>query len=175
MKGRTFYVPIVLVSLLGFSGHVWANNFVVGHNSTADVPLTSATNWTIIRRATITIPAVDPALHGCVATASADVFNIGIPLGSENQYLFVLTRNDSNPPTGTGSERIVGLVDNNGINDPDSQTVSTTRHFTSLTRTNGVTSTGRHTFYFLGRKVDAGHADTTVLGASLSVMCVDTP
>jgi hypothetical protein len=174
MKGRAFYMPVAIASLLIFSDQVLANNFIVGHSSNGNVTLNSAANWTIIRTATVIIPAADAATHGCVATASADMDHNGAA-GVENQYLFVLARNDSNPLTNTGSERLLELVDNNDVNDPDSKPVSTTQHFTGLTRTNGVNGTGTHNFYFLGRKVEAGDSNADVLDASLSVICVNTP
>ena len=95
--------------------------------------------------------------------------------GLENQYRFVLTRNNSNPVTNTGSERILELINNSGVNDPNSKPVATTQHFTGLTNTNGTNGTGSHTFYFLGRKVEAADATAPVLDASLSVICVHTP
>jgi hypothetical protein len=150
-----------------------AGNFVVGQSSASDASLNSATEWTIIRRATLTIPQSDTARHGCVVTASADVTNPGPPVG-ENQYFFVIDRNTTNPPKNTGSERTLALVDYADVDDPDSQPVSTTQHFNGLTRSNGEDGTGRHTFYFLGIKGLAGNTNTTVLDASLSVICVHT-
>ena len=96
-------------------------------------------------------------------------------VGVENQYRFVLTRNNTNPATDTGSERMVELVNNRGINDPNSKPVSTTLHFTGLRNNNGVDGTGKHTFYFLGRKVEPLDRTSDVLDASLSVICVDIP
>ena len=110
-----------------------------------------------------------------MATASGDMDHPGGAAGVENQYLFVLTRNDANPFLNTGSERLLELVDNANINDPDSKPVSTTQHFTNLTRANGVNGTGQHVFRFLGRKANAGTLTGDVLDASLSVICVHTP
>jgi len=175
MKRIVFSLCVPIASLLVFSGSVLANSFVVGSSSTANVELNSADNWIVIRSATVTIPGSDAGAHGCVATASADVRNLGGGGGIENQYRFVLTRNNTNPFTNTGSERLVDVVDNDGLNDPDYASVATTQHFTGLTNDNGANGTGAHTFYFLGRKVAAADVDTPVEDASLSVICLDTP
>jgi hypothetical protein len=159
------------LSLLALSGQAHAHNVATGQSSNADVTLTSNNNWTVIRSVTVTIAATDTASHSCVATASADVAAPG-PQGAENQYRFALSRNDSNPLTNTGSERRLELVDNSGVNDPNFKPVATNQHFTGLTRTNGTNGTGSHTFYFLGRKIDAADTNATVETAGISVACV---
>jgi hypothetical protein len=174
MKRTLFSMSVTVVGLLVFSNSSLANSFVVGHSSNGDVILNSADNWIVLRSATVNIPGADVAVHGCVATASADMQNVGGG-EAENQYRFVLSRNNTNPTTNGGSERLLELVDNSGNDDPDSKPVSTTLHFTGLTNDNGASGAGAHTFYFLGRKVQAGDADAAVLDASLSVMCIDTP
>jgi hypothetical protein len=101
-----------------------------------------------------------PVFTDVFATASADVQNLG-PAGRENQYRFVLSRNDASPPADTSGERMVELVDNPGsIDDPDSKPIATTQTFNGVTRTSGVNGTGAHTFYFLGRKVEEGDSNT---------------
>ncbi|GLI35657.1 hypothetical protein [Desulforhabdus amnigena] len=175
MKRRILYCGIsvvIIAGLLIFAGQALASNYVRGSNSNANVVLDSANNWTIIRSATVTIAADDNENHACVVTASADMDFAG-PSDTENQYLFVLTRNKINPATDTGSERRVSLIDNPEVNDPDSKPVSTTRHFTNLRNTNGTGGTGLHTFYLLGRKVSESDSNAAVLDASLSVICVD--
>jgi hypothetical protein len=172
MKRGVFAVSVPIAWLVVFSGPVLANNFVVGHGNNINVTLNSADSWIVIRSATVIIPADDAARHGCVATASADMKQAGA-VGVENQYRFVLTRNNTDPATDSGSERTLELVDNDGVNDPNSKPVSTTQNFTGLTNNNGVDGTGTHTFYFLGRKVQAVDANADVLDASLSVICVD--
>ena len=157
-----------------FSGAALAGNFVAGDVSNGNVTISSSANWTTIRTASIAIGATDAASHGCVVNASADVEHSGSQ-GVENQYIFTVTRNDSNPVTNGGAERLLELVDNNGVNDPDSKPVATTSRFTGLTRTNGLSGGGTHTFRLLGRKVTAGTATTTVADASLTVLCVHTP
>ena len=162
------------VATLSAPVDVLANNFVKGHISNGNVTLNSHNNWTTIRHVTVDIPASDTAVHGCVATASADMDRSG-DVGQKTEYRFALSRNDANIQTNTGSERILQLVKNDSIKDPDSKPVSTTRHFTGLTRNNGLNGDGTHTFYFLGRKVGAGDPNSDVLDASLSVICVHTP
>ncbi len=175
MKKRTVsFGTIIAAAVLLSPGHVLANQFVTGSSSNVNVTLNSSANWVTIRSVTVTIPAADALTHGCVATASADMA-YGGPSGVENQYWFVLSRNNANPLTNTGSERMLELVDNTTVNDPDSKPVSTTQHFTGLTKTNGANGGGSHTFYFLGRKVTAGTATADVLDASLSVSCIHTP
>lgn len=173
MKRGIFCVSVTIAWLLVFSGPVLANNFVVGQSNNANVALDSADNWTVIRSVSVIIPALDTKSHGCVATASADMDQTG-DVGVENQYRFVLTRNNTNPATDSGSERMLELVNNSGVNDPNSKPVSTTQHFTGLRNNNGVDGIGRHTFYFLGRKVEPLDRTSDVLDASLSVICVDT-
>jgi hypothetical protein len=150
----------------------FANNYVAGSSSNSDAILTDDVLWTTIRTVNVTI--TDAGSHGCVATASADVSTPG-PAGVENQYLFVLTRNTTTPAVNTGSERQLELVDNSGVNDPNSKPVSTTLHFTGLTSTNGTAGTGLHTFRLLGKKVQAADTNATVQDASLAVICVPTP
>lgn len=175
MKTRSFILfSISTGSLLLCSGLAMGNQFVTGQSSNANVSLTSAANWRIIRSATISIPAGDTQTHGCVASASADMDHNGAS-GIENQYLFVLARNNSNPVTNTGSERMLEVVDNSGVDDPDSKPVSTTDYYTNIRHNNGTNGSGSHTFYFLGRKVDAADANADVLDASLSVSCIHTP
>jgi len=154
-----------------FSTSVFANEVVIGNSSNGDFAVTSSVNWQTIRSATVIINHNAP--HGCVATASADVSNPG-PAGTENQYRFTITRNDTNPVTNGSAERILEMVDNSGVDDPDSKPVSTVQHFTGLTNTNGLNGTGSHTFRFLGRKVEAGDTNTTVLDASFSIICIHT-
>jgi hypothetical protein len=81
------------------SAPVAANELVTGSSSNLDVSLSSSANWTTIRSATVVIN--HSAVHGCVVTASADKAHAGAE-GLENQYRFVLTRNNSNPVTNTG-------------------------------------------------------------------------
>lgn len=157
-----------------FSGTALAGNFVTGSVSNANSTISSSANWTTLRTASISIGATDTASHGCVVNASADVDHSGGE-GVENQYLFTITRNDSNPVTNGGAERMLELVDNSGADDPDSKPVATTSRFTGLTRTNGLSGGGTHTFRLLGRKATAATATTTVLDASLTVLCVHTP
>ncbi len=165
---------LAAMATTGSLGTALANNFVTGSSTNVDVTVNSATNWTTIRSATITIPSSDDAPHGCVVTASADVQNPG-PAGRENQYRFALSLNDSSPVTDTGSERMLELVDNPGaFDDPDSKPVATTQTFRTLGRSNGIGGTGTHTFYFLGRKVQEGDSDTKVLDVSLTVICIHT-
>lgn len=158
-----------------FSGTALAGNFVTGDVSNANATISSSANWTTLRTASISIGAADTASHGCVVNASADVELSGSS-GVENKYIFTITRNDSNPVTNGGAERVLELVDNAGsVNDPDSKPVATTSRFTGLTRTNGLSGGGTHTFRLLGRKLTAGTATTTVADASLTVLCVHTP
>jgi hypothetical protein len=104
-----------------------------------------------------------------VANASADIDHNGT-VGSEQQYLVTLERNNTNPATNGGAERLVESVDNTGVDDPDQKPVATTRHFTGLTNSNGTNGTGVHNFYFLGR-IQQGSA-TDVLDRSVNVICV---
>jgi hypothetical protein len=174
MKRRVFAVTATFAGLLAFSGSLSASNYVVGQSSNANVTLDDANNWVVIRSATVTIAGGDNSAHGCIAVASADMDHAGAQ-GLVSQYRFVLSRNNTNPVTNGGSERILELVNNDSVNDPDSEPVSTTLRFTSLTNDNGLNGSGAHTFYLLGRKVEAEDANADVLDASLSVMCVDTP
>ena len=164
------FLPAAALGLLTLSAQVHAHNVVAGQSSNGNVVVNSSNNWTIIRSVTVTIPATDFASHSCVAVASADVDSPG-PAGVENQYRFALSRNDANPVTDTGSERRLELVDNNGVDDPDSKPVATNQHYTGLTRTNGTNGTGNHTFYFLGRKYEAADTNVTVTDAGISVIC----
>ena len=171
MKRLVFSALVPIVCLLAPSGAVLADNFVAGISSNGNVPLNTAAQWTIVRQVTVTIPLADAGAHSCVANASADVEN---PAGAVSQYLFVVSHNDFNPLLNGGSERLVELVDNPGVNDPNSKPVSTTRHWGGLTNNNGDgASNNVHNFYFLGRKVDPTFLDTDVLDASFNVICVE--
>ena len=174
MKGRTVSFGTIVAAIVFLSpGQVLANQFVTGSSSNANVPINSV-GWVVIRSATVVIPTTDALAHGCVATASADMDHNGLA-GVENHYWFALSLNNANPITNTGSERTLELVDNAGIEDPDSKPVSTTQHYNGLTKTNGYNGGGSHTFYFLGRKEAVGTLNADVLDASLSVSCVHTP
>jgi hypothetical protein len=162
-----FSLSVALAGFLFFAGSVLANDFVAWHSSNTNVTIDDDDDWVPIRSVTVNIPGGDGAAHGCVANASADVENPG-PAGVENQYRFVVTRNNTNPATNSSSERIVEVVDNDGVDDPDSKSVSTMMAFTGLTNDNGASGSGAHTFYFLGRKVNPADSD-------FSVICVDTP
>lgn len=175
MRTQSFLITAATTgSLLLASTQVLGNQFVTGQTGNGNVTLNSAVNWITLRSATVTIPAGDTKVHGCTVVASADMDFNG-PAGVENQYLFVLSRNNSNPVTNTGSERMLELVDNSTVNDPDVKPVSTTDFYTNVRNNNGVNGTGSHTFYFLGRKVEAGDTNADVLDASLSVSCIHTP
>ena len=84
-----------------------------------------------------------------------------------------MTRANINPLTGTGTERILSMVDHADVNDPNYYPVSTTGVYTGLTNDNGASGGGAHTFYLLGRKV--GDAPDVTAQASFTVSCVHTP
>ncbi|MQA28966.1 MAG: hypothetical protein GEU82_03875 [Luteitalea sp.] len=142
---RKVFSSATIAGLLALSAPVLANNFVVGQSSNGNVTLNDANNWDVIRSASVTVPAGDGAAHGCVATASADMAHAGAE-GLVSQYRFVLARNDANPVTNGGSERILELVNNAGVNDANSEPVSTTLRFTNIRNNNGLNGSGTHTF-----------------------------
>jgi hypothetical protein len=173
MKRNVFSLSVATALVLFGTGVALADNIVVGELSNIDLDILSADNWETVRSVDVVIPAGDGA-HACVATASADIAATSPVVNVENKYRFVLTRNDNNPFTNNGSERTAELVDNDGVNDPDTVLVATTRHFLGVRDDNGVNGTGTHTFRLLGRKVDQSMADGRVEDASVSVICVDT-
>ena len=165
MKCQHLLLTLAAVCLLHTLAlaHDTANGSTSNANVLIDSIGNGAVNWDTISRTRITIPTGEPT-HTCVATASADMDNPG-DTGDENQYLFVLTLNDTSPSRDNGAERMLELVDNTGVDDPDSLPVSTTRTFR--------VGPGSHWFYFLGTKVNNGDDDARVLDATLSVVCVD--
>ena len=171
---RLFSVTLAIA--LAVPSGVLANDYMTGTHSTSNVVVDDAFNWVVIRSATVTIlPFFDTGSHGCVVNASADVnWGGGGPAGAENRYRFVVVRNNTNPVTGTGTERILSMVDQADVNDPNYYPVSTTGVFTGLTNDNGAGGGGAHTFYLLGRKVAAADPNVNTQ-ASLSVICSHTP
>ena len=152
----TKFAKVCAASTIAFVySNAYPGNFVTGASSNANFTLNTAANWQTIRLARKTIPATDAAIHDCVATVSADVLNPGLQ-GRENQYLFALTLNNSNPPVDNNTntpgasptERMVEITDNGTVNDPNSVPVATTGRFLNLTRTNGQGGTGTHTGKF---------------------------
>ncbi len=126
-------------SRLALPSGVLANDYVTGTHSTASVTIDGPDNWIVIRSVTVTIlPFFDTGSHGCVVNASANVKWLGGgPVETENRYRFVLARNNPNPLTGTGTERILSMVDHADVNDPNYYPVSTTGVYTGLTNDNG--------------------------------------
>jgi hypothetical protein len=104
--------------------NAYPGNFVTGASSNANFTLNTAANWQTIRSARTTIPATDAAIHDRVATVRADVLNPGLQ-GRENQYLFALTLNNSNPPVDNNTntpgasptDRMVEVTDNGTVNE----------------------------------------------------------
>ena len=173
MKRNVFSLPIAAAVVMFGTGAALADNHVAGVATNPDVVIDDASNWTILREVNIVIPAGDGS-HDCVATASTDVTILNGQVDEENQYLFVLTRNDDNPNTNGGSERTLALIDNTGVDDPNTKPVATTRPFFNVRDDNGLNGGGTHTFYFLGRKGSSSTADGTSEDVSFSVMCVET-
>jgi hypothetical protein len=173
---RLFSLSIAIASLLAVPSGALANNHVASSQSTSNVVINDAFNWVVIRSATVNLLAFfDPGSHGCVASASADVYwSGGGAAETENRYRFVVIRNNTNPVTGLSTERTLSMVDHAGVNDPNYYPVSTTGASGGLTSDNGAGGTGAHTFYLLGRKVAPEDPNVTVADASLSVICVDT-
>ena len=168
---RLFSVTLAIA--LALPSGVLANDYVTGANSGA-VEVGDPNNWTVIKSVTVTIlPFFDTGSHGCAVNASANVKWLGGG-ETENRYRFVLARNNPNPLTGTGTERILSMVDHAGVNDPNYYPVSTTGVYTGLTNDNGLNGGGAHTFYLLGRKV-ADEDPSVTAQASISVVCVHTP
>lgn len=161
-----------LVVALSTPTLVLAHNTATGTHSTANVLLNSSNNWTTVRSASVTVSLSDARTHTCVVIASGDMDHAGAS-GVNSRYRFVVTHNNSNPGTDSSSERILELVDNAGVDDPNAKPVSTNRTFFNVRRNNGVNGTGVHRFRFLGRKVQANDANANVLDSSLSVVCTD--
>jgi hypothetical protein len=173
MKRSVFSLSVAAAVVVFGTGAALAHNTVAGVATNADVVIDDAANWTILREVNVVIPAGDGS-HDCVATASTDLTLLNGDVDEESQYLFVLTRNDNNPTTNTGSERTLALIDNTGVNDPNIKPVATTRPFFNIRSDNGLGGNGTHTFYFLGRKVSSLTADGTSEDVSFSVVCVET-
>jgi hypothetical protein len=173
MKRNVFSLSAAAAVVVFGTGAALAENHVAGVATNPDVVINDASNWTILRQVNIVIPAGDGS-HDCVATASTDVTILNGDLDEENQYLFVLTRNDANPTTNGGSERTLALIDNTGVDDPNTKPVATTRPFFNIRDDNGIAGGGTHTFYFLGRKGSSLTADGTSEDVSFSVICVET-
>ena len=129
-----------------------------GATTTANVPVTSSTVWKTLVSKTFNI--VEAPLHNCTVTGSADANNPG---GIGNQYRFVVTLDNANPPVDTGAERSLEF---NG-NTPSKAEVTTTAPFLN-------TPGGRaHTARLLARKVAAADANLVVDDSSLSINCAD--
>ena len=136
-----------------------AGDFTASSASNTNVAITSNINWTTIRSAFV---AAQPHAHSCQITAGGDVFNPGGGL-VDQQYVFTVTIDDSNPITDGAAERTLELRDNGAVDDPGVMPVST-----NLTV---AASTAAHTFRFLGRKVGAA-INTNVFDSTLSVVCI---
>ncbi len=157
---------------------------VWGETQDYGVVLNTSDDWVVLNTAFIIIEhGSDPREYGCVATASADVKNPG-PVFRENQYRFVLARDGYFPTVDSSDERTLELVDNAmvgtsgsqqqfiDVDDPDSESVMVTSFFTGVDATNGTGPPTKHYFHFLGRKVQQGDTNASVLDSSLSVICV---
>jgi hypothetical protein len=161
-KSQRFW-PAALVLGIFASSLTQAANVAAGSMTTTSVTVASDQNWTVVRSVNLTLP--DTQRHTCVVIGSADMGFGGAP-GIENRYRFVVTQDEINPLTGGGSERTVELVDNPGVDDPDTLAVSTNQTFSGV-------GGGLHTYRLLARKADAITSTAGVDDASLSVICVD--
>ncbi len=147
-----------------------ANDEVDGAGTVTDVVLTDNVLWTTLISKIHTVNGTS-GTNDCLVVASADVTNPGA--AAEKQYLFTITRNSTNPGTNATQERTLGFVDNGGVDDINTQPVSTNVSFKGLTTTNGTAGTNQHTFYFLAKKKTADAPDATVEDSRIDFVCVD--
>ncbi|AEJ00404.1 hypothetical protein Nit79A3_0524 [Nitrosomonas sp. Is79A3] len=171
MKNSSVTQLLLALYLGFFSTQIFAaNDEVDGGGTVTDVVLTDNVLWTSLISVTHTVNG-GVGTNDCMVVASADVTNPGA--ASEKQYLFTITRNNTNPGTNGTAERTLGFVDNSGVDDINTQPVSTNVSFKNLTSTNGTAGTNQHTFYFLAKKKTADAPDATVEDSRIDFVCVD--
>jgi hypothetical protein len=176
---KIFYSAIVMASLLGvIPAQVQAaNDEASGSGTVTDVIISDNVLWTTLRSVTHTVNG-GAGTNDCMVVAGADVSNPG--QSAEKHYLFTITRNNNGngvpalAENGT-AERTLGFVDNSGVDDINTQPVSTNAVFTGLTSTNGTSGTNQHTFYFLGKKKTSTSpsANARVEDSRIDFVCVD--
>lgn len=154
----------VLVATLGAASmQAAADNFVGGDETTVNELVPAAGAWTVLVAEPMTLAGVNT--H-CVATGSADALNPNS--GVDNQYRFVLSIDNANPPitaTGLACERTVEF-DQQGVFSQNTEEVSSTCTFRDLDQ-------GFHTIYWLARKGVGGATNLTVNDSSMSFVCQD--
>lgn len=152
----------VLVATLGVASmQAAADNFVGGDETIVNDLVPAAGVWTVLVAEPMTLADVNT--H-CVATGSADALNPNA--GSDNQYRFILSIDNANPPittAGGACERTVEF-DAHGAFSQNMEEVSSTCTFRDLGQ-------GFHTIYWLARKNVGGAPNLIVDDSSLSFAC----
>lgn len=154
----------VLVATLGSASmQAAADNFVGGDETILNDLVPAAGVWTVLVAEPMTLAGVNT--H-CVATGSADALNPNA--GVDNQYRFVLSIDNANPPitaTGLACERTVEF-DTHGVFSQNMEEVSSTCTFRDLGQ-------GFHTLYWLARKGTGAAPNLIVDDSSMSFVCQD--
>lgn len=136
--------------------------FATGTSTTTNFIINSSVNWQTIR--SIFVPS-STTIRRCQAVASLDAINPG-GTQSDQQYIFTLSLDNSNPfVNANGAERTIEVRDNGGTDDPNFWPVSTNQFFS-------LPANATHTIRLLGRKVLSSNLNLTVDDASLSIICI---
>lgn len=154
---------VLSIALGAASMQVAADNFVGGDETTVNDLVPAAGAWTVLVAEPMMLTGVNT--H-CAATGSADALNPNA--GSDNQYRFVLSIDNANPPitaTGLACERTVEF-DTHGLFSQNMEEVSSTCTFRDLGQ-------GFHTIYWLARKGAGAAPNLIVDDSSMSFVCQD--
>jgi len=164
MKTRLNELFVLMAVMVLFPAASFADTRAGGSGTTVNVTLDAIVDeatdvWDTLRSKSLTLTSTSQ----CIVTACSDIDNPG-PIGSvSNNYMFVISLDDTSPGLNTLSERALEMNDSGADEDPASEAVCSTRHLS--------VPAGTHTIYWLGARASASDDITTVLDTSLTIGC----
>jgi hypothetical protein len=164
MKTRLNELFVLMAVMVLFPAASFADTRGGGAGTTANITLDAVVNeatdnWDTLLSKSVTLTSTSQ----CIVTACSDIDNPG-PIGSvSNNYIFVISLDDTSPGLNTSSERALEMNDSGADEDPVSDAVCSTRHVS--------VPAGTHTIRWLGARVSTSDDITTVLDTSLTVGC----
>ncbi|HVK99592.1 MAG TPA: hypothetical protein VM553_07270 [Dongiaceae bacterium] len=145
--------------LMFASFYAFGEQAVGGDETNINRVVTSAAAWTVLSREPIHLDM----FSYCISTGSADSQNPNN--GVDNNYRFVLSLNNPNPPLDGPCERQV----EHDANTQRTEEVSSTCTFRGP-NAQGIPP-GNHVFYWLARKIGAATPNMTVTDNSFTFVC----
>ncbi|WP_139557914.1 hypothetical protein [Methylotetracoccus oryzae] len=164
MKAKATPLFLLISALTVFPAAALADTRGGGETTNSNVTLNNVVDeatdiWEILESEGLTLTTASR----CIVTACSDVGHPGS--GTDNDYRFVISVDDTSPGIDTSSERSLEMSQNSGVDDPDSVAICSTR-FINI-------PSGTHTISWLGSRATAADQPTTVFDTNMTVGCFD--